>query len=324
MKQRIVIAYKASSTYDIDEDLCFFRRKCLYRYIGLFYFLVEVGSSLKYIKKLNNNVVVALDDDEKEVIVMGKGLGFSIAAGDEIALEKIEKIFSLKDVTANKQLQEIIATIPIELIELTQEIFSYAKIHVASDLNDSVILHLCDHIYMAIERKKQDITVKNVMLWDIQRFYQEEYQAGLYAVSLIKEIMGVELPEDEAGFIAIHLVNAQLKQTTKSVHEMTKLIEEIEQIVRIVLGINIDMHSVYYHRFITHLKFFAQRLFSEQTYEEQEVGEMMLLVKNRYPEATACVEKIEKFIKEKYAYALSEEEILYLSIHISRIIQVSK
>lgn len=283
-----------------------------------------MGSSLIYLKKLNNNAVVAKDAKGKEVIVMGKGLGFNIAIGDVLAPERIEKVFSLKDIQANKQLQEIVETIPIEFIELTQEIFGYAKIHVSADINESVILHLCDHIYMAVERKKQDITVKNVMLWDIQRFYQEEYQAGLFAVQLIREMTGVELPEDEAGFIAIHLVNAQLKQTTKSVHEITKLIEEIEQIVRIVLGIEIDMNSVYYHRFITHLKFFAQRLFSEQTYEEQEVGEMMTLVKNRYPEARECVGKIEKFILEKYAYSLSEEEVLYLSIHISRIIQVSK
>ncbi|GGI66348.1 BglG family transcription antiterminator LicT [Enterococcus alcedinis] len=277
-----------------------------------------------YQKKLNNNVVIALDDDHKEVIVMGKGLGFNIQAGDTISADRIEKIFSLTDVKANKQLQEIIETIPISFVELTEEIFSYAKIHVASDLNDSVILHLCDHIYMALARQKEGITVKNVMLWDIQRFYQEEYQVGLYALDLIFEKMGVRLPEDEAGFIAIHIVNAQLKQTTKSVHEITKLMEEIEQIVRIVLGVNIDSQSVYYHRFITHLRFFAQRLFSEQTHENQEVDEMMLLVKSRYPEAYACVGKIEKFIQEKYDYALSEEEILYLSIHLSRIYQVSK
>lgn len=277
-----------------------------------------------YQKKLNNNVVVALDDNQKEVIVMGRGLGFNIHVGDIISADRIEKVFSLTDVKANKQLQEIIETIPIEFIELTEEIFSYAKIHVAADLNDSVILHLCDHIYMALAREKEGITVKNVMLWDIQRFYQEEYQVGLYALDLIFEKMGVRLPEDEAGFIAIHIVNAQLKQTTKSVHEITKLMEEIEQIVRIVLGVNIDSQSVYYHRFITHLRFFAQRLFSEQTHEEQEVGEMMLLVKSRYPEACACVGKIEKFIQEKYDYALSEEEILYLSIHLSRIYQVSK
>ncbi|MEG0293052.1 BglG family transcription antiterminator LicT [Enterococcus sp.] len=277
-----------------------------------------------YQKKLNNNVVIALDADHKEVIVMGKGLGFNIQAGDAISADRIEKIFSLTDVKANKQLQEIIETIPISFVELTEEIFSYAKIHVASDLNDSVILHLCDHIYMALARQKEGITVKNVMLWDIQRFYQEEYQVGLYALDLIFEKMGVRLPEDEAGFIAIHIVNSQLKQTTKSVHEITKLMEEIEQIVRIVLGVNIDSQSVYYHRFITHLRFFAQRLFSEQTHENQEVDEMMLLVKSRYPEAYACVGKIEKFIQEKYDYALSEEEILYLSIHLSRIYQVSK
>lgn len=276
-----------------------------------------------YKKRINNNVVVATDDEGKEQILMGKGLGFQIQPGISVDETHIEKIFTLKDTTANQRLQELFQTIPVEHVTLAEEIVSYAKIHINNAINDSIIVSLCDHIYMAVERKKQDIEVKNVMLWDIQKFYRDEYQAGKYAVHLIAERFGVMLNDDEAGFIGLHLVNAQLDVKTKSVKEITKVMQEIETIVRMTFSINLDVNSVYYYRFITHLKFFAERLFSGKNYARQDVDTMLLLVQKQYPKEWSCVQKIKQFILEHYGYELSEEELLYLSIHISRIVQVT-
>lgn len=44
-------------------------------------------------KVLNNSLVLSTDDDNREVIVMGKGIGFNSRPGEEIAPEKIEKLF---------------------------------------------------------------------------------------------------------------------------------------------------------------------------------------------------------------------------------------
>lgn len=277
-----------------------------------------------YKNRLNNNVVVALDEQGQEQILTGRGIGFQVEAGTPVDDQKIEKVFTLKDTTANKRLQELFQTIPVEHVEIAEEIISYAKIHIDNPLNENVIVSLCDHIYMAVERKKQDIEVKNVMLWDIQKFYRDEYQVGKYAVKLIEERFHVQLNDDEAGFIALHIVNAQLDMHTKSVKEITKVMQEIETIVRMTFSIELDEDSVYYYRFITHLKFFAQRLFSGKSYEGQDVDNMLELVQSKYPKACVCVQKIAHFLKQKYGYTLSDEEILYLSIHISRIVQVSK
>ena len=65
----------------------------------------------------------------------------------------------------------------------------------------------------------------------------------------------MELSEDEAGFIALHIVNGQLHLETKSVREITTLMQQIETIVRMRFAITLDPDSVYYYRFITHLKF---------------------------------------------------------------------
>lgn len=279
---------------------------------------------LFYKKRLNNNAVVVADENGNEQILTGKGLGFNAKIGAVVDKSKIEKIFTLKNNTDNQRLQELLKTVPVEYLELAEEIINYARIHIDNEINASAIIALCDHIYMAAERKKQGIDVKNLMLWDIKKFYRDEYGVGVYAVELVKRRFQVELTEDEAGFIALHIVNAQLDLHAKSVNEITQLMQEIETIVRLTFSLSLDVNSVYYYRFITHLKFFTERLLSGKTYENQDVAGMLELVQSKYPQANKCVEKIAQFLRKKYGYTLSDEEVLYLSIHISRIAQISK
>lgn len=49
---------------------------------------------MKIEKVINNNVVSALEDG-REVVVMGKGIGFQLRAGMDIPNELIEKVFRL-------------------------------------------------------------------------------------------------------------------------------------------------------------------------------------------------------------------------------------
>lgn len=277
---------------------------------------------MRYKKRLNNNVVIALDEKGLEHILCGKGLGFQMEVNANVDEERIEKIFSLSDQIMNQRLQELLETMPIQHLELAEDILNYARVHVADTISENVLVSLCDHIYMAVERKKQGIDVKNVMLWDIRKFYRDEYQVGVYAIALIKEHFGVELNEDEAGFIALHIVNGELHLQTESVKEITKLMQQMETIVRMRFGIEFDTESVYYYRFITHLKFFAERVVSQKQLIQRPMDSLLDLIRQKYPQDYACVLDIATFLKERYGYVLSEEEILYLSIHISRIHQV--
>ena len=275
-------------------------------------------------KRLNNNAVIAEDEKGREKILVGCGLGFQKKEGSEVEEQKIEKIFSLEDAGQREQLKELLQEIPVEHVKLADDVLSYARVHVNSKISTNVIIPLCDHIYMAVERKKQGIDVKNVLLWDIRRYYPAEYDTGLYALRCVKERFHVKLGEDEAGFIALHIVNAQMNLKQKTVHEITTVMQEIETIVRMTCKIRLDAESVYYHRFITHLKFFAERMFSGKSYEDQEVAALAEVIRAQYQEAYQCGRKIADFIGDKYQYTLCEEEILYLSIHIARIVSVSR
>lgn len=273
---------------------------------------------------LNNNVVITSDENGEETIVMGKGIGYQKAKGDTIDKEKINKVFRISNREVSDKLQELFNKIPIEHMKLSGEIIEYAENILGKKLNEGIYISLSDHTYTAIKRIKNNITVRNALLWEIKKFYKEEFKIGMKALDLIEEKTHVRLPEDEAGFIALHIVNAQLDIEQPKVQEITKLIEEIITIVRINFRIEFNEDSVFYYRFITHLRYFAQRLFSNSTYNSGADDELVNIIKIKYPEEFKCVSKIKLFISKKYNYELSNDEYVYLTIHIAKVIQDSK
>lgn len=280
---------------------------------------------MKIFKILNNNVAVVLDEKGEEKIVMGKGICFKKKAGGEIDPKTVDKTFALAAGEVSNKFQVLIQDIPMEHMALGEEIIAEARRRLGKKLNDMIYISLIDHVHTSIIRFLDGVTVKNVLLWDIRRFYKEEYQIGLWALEQIKEKFKVELPEDEAGFIALHLANAQMDQEVMhNMYEITRIMQELVNIVKYYFQISFDEDDVYYYRFITHLKFFAKRLVERKIYTEDENDDLWAVIREKYPKAYGCVEKITAFIEKKYEYELSREEQLYLTIHIERVVNKTR
>ena len=269
-------------------------------------------------KILNNNVAVVMENNE-EKIVMGRGICFKKKTGDTVEANQIDKVFYLENPEASKRFKELVVDISLEYLQIGEEIMNEARLSLGKSLNDGIYISMVDHIYAAIERAKENILVKNALLWDIQRFYKEEYAIGKKSLEIIEKKTGVLLPNDEAGFIALHIVNGQLDDDVHDMYKITKIMQEIENIVRYHFKIEFNEESAYYYRFITHLKFFAQRLLEEKKQNQQE-DDLLDVVQTKYANAYKCVEKIAMYIKKQYNYELYDEEKLYLTIHIHRVV----
>lgn len=280
---------------------------------------------MKIFKILNNNVAVVLDEKSREKIVMGRGICFKKKPGEDICPEAVEKTFFLPAAEAHNKFQALIGDIPMEHIVVGEEIITEARSRLGEKLNDMIYISLIDHVHTSIIRYLDGITVKNVLLWDIRRFYQDEFQLGLWALDLIEKTCKVRLPEDEAGFIALHLANAQMnEETMHNMYEITRIMQEIVNIVKYTFHMEFNEDDVFYYRFITHLKFFAQRLVEHRIYGEEEHDDLWEVIRMKYPEAYRCTEKITQFMAKKYEYQISKEEELYLTIHIERVIEKAK
>lgn len=159
------------------------------------------------------------------------------------------------------------------------------------------------------------------MLWEIKRYYEPEFEVSLKALEMIEDQFGVLLPEDEAGFITIHLVDASMNsESLDQVYEIANVIQDISNIVKYFFNIEYDTKSVYYYRFITHIRFFAQRLVLNEMYCKGEEDELFHIIKEKYKNAYQCVLKIDEYIKKKFNYDITNDERLYLMIHIERVV----
>lgn len=269
-------------------------------------------------KVINNNIVSAYDDTGKEVVIMGRGIGFGTKPGSGVADKKIEKIFRIRSQSVAEQLKELLANMPLEHAQISNDIISYAKEHIKLKLNQSIYVTLTDHINFAIERLAQGIKPENALLWEIKRFYPQEYELGKFAVDMIWERLHMILPEDEAGFIALHFVNAEYGTDIREASNFPNLMKGILDIVKGELGIEFDENSLHFERFVTHVKFLLQRVYRKELLpnEESELANMMM---NKYSGEYACSTKVAQYIEKKTGSKISGEEIMYLSIHIRRV-----
>lgn len=275
---------------------------------------------MKIAKVLNNNVVTVIDASGKELVVMGRGIAFKKQAGDDIEEDKVEKVFSLENKEVSQKLTSLLSDIPMEYVECTDEVIRYAETVLGEKLHDSIYISLTDHIHFAIDRHRQGLQIKNALLWEIKRMYRKEFSIGRKALQIIEERLGVLLPEDECAFITMHLVNAQMNGEMRETVSITNIVKDILNIVRRTFLIELDEESLGYYRFLTHLKFFAQRVVQGTAVEDRDKDHALHdLVMQQYPAAYACTMKIADYTRKIYKRVLSKEEILYLTIHIERI-----
>ncbi len=276
---------------------------------------------MKIDKIINNNLIRTFDNNGKEVLVMGCGLGFQKKIGDTVDQSKIEKIYAIENKSDSNKLMTLLSEIPLEYIQVSNEIISYAKYSLGKRLNDNVYITLTDHISFAIERYKQGLNFKNALLWEIKRFYNHEFLIGKEALAIIKKRLNIELPEDEAASIALHIVNAQLNsRNMNDTLDITKIIQNILNIVKFHFNIELDEYSLHYERFITHLKFFAQRMLSGKVIKSDD-NNFCDMIRGQYKDEYLCAEKIKKYIQKEFNHEISDEEMMYLTVHIKRVIK---
>lgn len=275
-------------------------------------------------KILNNNVVITVDPKtRKEKILMGSGLAFKKKIGQEIDQDKIEKIFVTGNQDESNQFIKLIEEIPMEIIQITDDIVKYSESKLNRVLDKHIYVALADHIAFALKRLNSKIILKNNLLEEIKRVHREEFDAARWAVNFINEHLSVELPIDEAGFIALHIVNASYTESIKESYLLTNVVRDILNIIRYHFSVEFIDDDLNYDRLLTHLKFFAKRVISNNQHPNNE-DIFIDIVKNKYKSAYECAEKIRSYIHSKYKYNVSDAELVYLSMHIQRVITVIK
>jgi beta-glucoside operon transcriptional antiterminator len=270
------------------------------------------------IKKVLNNSAVVVKDRDGEKIVMGEGIGFQKRKNDPVNQAKIDKVFVMKDPTEHQKFEEILQLLPEEHIQVAEEIITYAEKEFGVMINEHIHVAFSDHLSFAIERLTNGISIKNALLDQIKILYVKEFEIGLWARELIKEKLGVEIPEDEVGNIAMHMHTARMNAgNMQETIDITTTIQEITSIIENSLKINIVEDTMSYERLITHLRFSVKSLLSNEKNHDYD-EKMVNMIKENYKESYACAQEVGYFFEEKYRIKYPEAELMYISMHIQR------
>ena len=273
---------------------------------------------MRAIKKINNNVVTCIDDDGNELIAMGRGLGFGELPRD-LKLTEISRPFY----DVGSRYLSAAGDLPEEVLEFAAKIVDVVRNQLPYELSPNLTFILADHIAYAVERARKQMYIRMPMAYDVQQSYPDEYRLGSFAVRRIEKEFGVGLPREEAAGIALNLVNAQMSTEEIRASETTaddRMLEDVTEIIEGSFGIAVDRTSFAFSRYATHMLYLFKRLRIGDNLEAAGLDASMLTsMREQFPQGASCADAIARHIFSSWGRKLSDDETLYIIIHISRI-----
>lgn len=269
------------------------------------------------IKVFNNNVVLA-KQEKNEVILVSKGIGFGKKSGDFIkANTNIEKVFhelspSLDSINL-KEMNEMTRKIK----NLTHQIIEIAEVNLGS-LNENSEKMLEEHIEFAIERLGMGLTIENPFIEEIVSLYQKEYELAGIAREHIKLSIGIDIGEEEQGFIALHLRSASKNKSVTEIMKITRIYKECLQMIEKEFKTTIKPESSFNKEFLRMLKFYIKSAHHQEPLELGIKADIKHTLKTSYIVAT----KIGRYIESQMNTSMTTDLITYMAVDIQKLIQL--
>lgn len=268
-------------------------------------------------KVLNASVVLCVDESGNELIVLGKGIGYGKKPGTKINRDDINQVFVPVTSPEIRKIEEALVDIPPKIVEITRRIVQKTQKEIKAPLNRSLTISLMDHINFSVNRYQEGLVFKNRLYWDVQSYYPNEFKVGDWALKLINKEMDTNLPKEEAASIAFHIINSETSEEYNDSMEVTKIVNSLMSIINLSSEAKLEPESISYRRMLIHIKFFAQRILRGGQLNGNDLI-MYDHVVSMYPNATKIAIKIMEFLEKQYHIKITNEEMMYLIIHIHR------
>lgn len=270
-------------------------------------------------KVLNSSVILVEDEKMNEYIILGKGIGFGRKKGQAVNDKgnDFEYFYPIKPDNL-KLVTKILENIPTHILNISNEIISYARKELSAEFNDSLYYMLADHINFAIERYEKNIIIQNRLTWEIQSFYPQEYKVADYSLKYINNKLKINLPESESINIAFHFINSKSNNGNYDSEKYSKAIGDIVKISINSLNLDIDYNDINFIRYSTHIKFLVERIFSNNMLENTN-KDLYYMLKNNNEKEYKVANEIKDFIYSKFNVLLSDEEMTFIIVHLNRL-----
>lgn len=271
------------------------------------------------IRKILNNNIAIVTRGVNESIIYSPGIAFNKKVGQSVSEDEVQKNYVLDSKDRLEHLSYLLTHSEQKMIEITNQIVDWYEFDVDAKVDDYLYITLLDHISFMIKRGQKGEFIMSPLLWEVKKFYPYFYDLGIRAVQLISREYAIDFPMDEAVSIALHFINIQDEKTNISEKlQDIGVLRDLLNIIKYHFNTDFDEDGINYLRLVTHLQYFIERLNSNRAYNSNQTM-LYEQVKTIYPNAYEVVQKIEKYVIEKYNQEISQDEYTYLMIHINRI-----
>lgn len=269
------------------------------------------------VKNINNNVSLCVDGNGKEVIVFGKGVGF-LKPPAQVPLSKIERTFY----NVSSHYLGILQDVPQEVLDFTAWQMALVRDKLPYDTTANLTFVLADHLAFALERARKGIYIPMPSAYELEAGWPLEMEVGRVFVKAMEREFKTRLPHGEAQAVAMHFINARSTRAEEPAANIEERYEEILErttgIIEEEMALTVRRDSFNYARFATHVQYLLRRIFEDKSIDSENI-QMYESIRDEYETASRCVDRIAEYLKESWKAQLTEEEKLYLIMHVNRV-----
>jgi beta-glucoside operon transcriptional antiterminator len=269
-------------------------------------------------KVLNNNVVIAIDESGQERVLMGRGLGFQLQPTDTIDPAKVEKTFVLDKGSDGEHARQLLTDVPYPVIEAVMSAVDEAERTLGRTLGRRLTMAVIDHIQFVLERLQNGIQIPTTAMPELRVLHAAEFAAATSMAQSISTKLDTQLPEEEAVFLTMHLLNATRDEPNGTAALLFRRVQHVMSTVERGLGVELDTASADYARFILHVQFLLQRLVAKSMLRGSDTS-FFEFAKLSYPRSYAIAGDVKAYVSAATGSDLTDEELLYVIVHVERL-----
>lgn len=279
-------------------------------------------SPIRLTKKINNNVAFGVAGNGSHVVVFGKGIGFKRMPHTLTSDDDVSRVFY----DVSKGAAGALADIDDKVLLASSDIVELARMELEDvKLNPNLPFTLADHLQFAIQRVREGLFVANPLSEEVAFVYPAELRVARTGVAMVnKRVPVANLPEEESYAVALHLVNGEMgaagdRSTIDVVQKTAHIMTKVSQIIEESCGCKLDHDSYAYARFVRHFRYLVARL-QENVEENTDNGSLFKEAAAGFPKVYLCVTQISAYLRMEYGWTCSNEELLYLMMHVNRLV----
>lgn len=272
----------------------------------------------KAVKVFNNNVVLAEEEQGKQVVLISKGVGFGIKRGELISADGDDKkVFYILDENVNPtEIKRL--SYDIEKVEqVTHEIVEVARQEL--DITSEKLYEaLYDHISFAIERLKMGLPIDNPFIGEIAIMCSREYEVAETAAELIKKRVAVDIGDAEKGFIALHLYSSRRNKHINAAMKGARVYKQVVLLVNARFNCKLGATGSACKSFLMALNRLANVSAAKKELQ-MPVKQYVRLYMGAYYQAAS---DIAQMMKEEMGVDLSDDAQAFLAVDICKLVQM--